>query len=301
MTCDNCRNKVEVKTKNITNEVQKILMFVKDRKVEGKLTIPVLTEVIKGAKTSRIVIDEHTRSDCHGCCSSFDKHDCGRILHQLIREHGIQQRPKVINRNQPPVNYVHCGKNANSFIAGQRTFTFKWNDDKKKGRKKATKEPSELTMGANINKDCLEALLKLNKTFNQKRQPFKITELKALATEVPKDRDSFITIEGIGAKRFDSYGQQFLEVLTQFSRIQSGPATAKKKSPHFTSANGNKSQNQFRKEGAGPSGGSRGLPKPVVRKTPSAAAPPIVPVMPKQLRKTAAQAKKGNKSRFATS
>ncbi|RXN21309.1 Bloom syndrome -like protein [Labeo rohita] len=120
--CDNCARPHKYKSRNVTEDVKKIVKFVQENceKVgnrygksaqQNRLTLNMLVDIFLGSKSARI------QSGMFGVGAAYSKHNAERLFKKLVLDSVLMEDLYITNNGQA-VAYISAGPKATSVLSG---------------------------------------------------------------------------------------------------------------------------------------------------------------------------------------
>lgn len=90
-------------------------------------------------------------------------------------------------------------------------------------RKEAVKKEKEIAKKLPLESHLYDQLVALRKQISEEKKvpPYVIfhnTALEEMAQIMPDEKFDFLTIKGVGEKKYESYGEAFIEVIKNYRR-----------------------------------------------------------------------------------
>lgn len=203
--CSNCCTSFE--TADITTEAQKIISCVyriynHNGRYLGKAAI---TDILHGSKAEKLIKNGYDTLSTYGIMSDIPVHRIRLILDNLIEKGFLGVR-----EGEYPV-VVPTELAANAIRSGQR---FEMKLPKEAKRITAKEKPAEHP----INTELLSKLKEKRRKIAEKaRIPaylvFTDATLRDMCRKLPETIEEFLGVSGVGRKKCESYGEEFLKVI----------------------------------------------------------------------------------------
>jgi ATP-dependent DNA helicase RecQ len=204
--CDVCMGET-ANTTDGTETARKILSCV--ARVGERYGASHVVEVLKGSESERVLSLRHHELSTYGLLKEMDKKTVLNFVHQLL-DQGFLDR----TRDEYPVLRL----NAASWpvLRGEKPVRFL---EPPKGKQKKTAIAEEGWRG--VDRDLFEDLRKLRREIADQRgvPPYVIfsdATLRELASRRPTTPEEMIQVKGVGAKKLEDLGPQFLERIAGF-------------------------------------------------------------------------------------
>lgn len=145
--CDNCVNfdNIELVHKDMTDLAQKVVKMVKELQ-SGRLTYTQAQDIVRGAKTAKMVQTGYINSEYHGCGSGYGRGEIERLFFHLIKNGFLQEKSKA-TRSKFSVNYLHVGPKGTLLLNGREKTVIEFikkSDDKARSMRNS-QNPATLT------------------------------------------------------------------------------------------------------------------------------------------------------------
>ena len=211
--CNNCGNCLsESEMVDITIEAQKILSCI--YRVQERYGTTMVIQVLRGSRSKRILELGLDKVSTYGIMKEYSESVLKEIVMTLVSMDYI-----YITADKYPV--LKLTQNSSSVLKGEVKVYHKKDllVTKSSGRKKVV---SSDYIEANYDKSLFEELRELRYRLSQEKglAPFMIfhdSSLKEMAVYFPQDRESFLNIKGVGLKKYESYGEQFIKIIKDYS------------------------------------------------------------------------------------
>ncbi len=211
--CNNCGNCLdESEMIDITIDAQKILSCI--YRVDQRYGLTMVTGVLRGSRNKKILEFNLDKVSTYGIMKEHSVDSLREIIMTLVAKGYI-----YITADKYPV--LKLTASAGEVLKGDvKVFHKKHLLEIKRSKKKAM---STEKMLENFDDDLFEKLRELRYNLSQEKglAPFMIfhdSTLREMASYFPKDKTSMLLIKGVGAKKFESYGEEFLQVIEEYSK-----------------------------------------------------------------------------------
>lgn len=200
--CGRCSNCLERQEKSdITEEAQKILSCVK--RMGERFGVGITAKVLKGSKDKKISQFQLTSISTYGILSSYTEKELTEWIHFLIAEQLLateEGKFPVLKLNQQSVDVLKGKRQVWMFTA-----------------------PIPHSEETDYHEDLFTALRARRKELaDEKNVPpyvlFSDATLKELSRYFPVTKEDMLTIKGIGEKKYEQYGETFLQVIQEWRR-----------------------------------------------------------------------------------
>ncbi len=201
--CDVCTGLVE--TENATTEAQMVLSAI--HRVRQSFGAGQVVDIVTGAKTQKIFSYQHDKLKTYGVGKHRDKRYWRQLIEELLSRNIIKQLGS-------PYPVLGLTKSASDILKGEQEFFI----TKTKQAHKAGK--AVLAMEKPLDPDLFEKLRLLRRSISdQLGVPpyivFSDKTLREMCVFLPTDREKMLLVNGVGFKKFEQYGDQFLRVIRE--------------------------------------------------------------------------------------
>ncbi|XP_050991830.1 recQ-like DNA helicase BLM isoform X2 [Labeo rohita] len=236
--CDNCARPHKYKSRNVTEDVKKIVKFVQENceKVgnrygksaqQNRLTLNMLVDIFLGSKSARI------QSGMFGVGAAYSKHNAERLFKKLVLDSVLMEDLYITNNGQA-VAYISAGPKATSVLSGYMQVEFVETESASSIRKHKASVTENVSKREEMVKKCLQELndlcKKLGKVFGiHYYNIFSTATLKKIAETLSSDPEVLLQIDGVTEDKLEKYGAEVIELLQKYSEWQL-PAAAQTES-----------------------------------------------------------------------
>jgi len=218
--CDNCRSGNEKTLVDLTLPAQMFLSCVK--RTDEIFGAGHIIDVLRGSHSQKILKFGHERLSTYGIGTAYSAKQWRHLSRQLI------QKGLLLH------NYEHGSlkltPKAWEVLRGKEGFFGRMETDRKERRTAAPGAYQEARLGKEEGFDeaLFEALRKKRKVLADEANlpPYAIFHdrtLQEMARVCPGDRESMLTLYGVGQRKLEKYGDAFLEVIREHCRIRPIP------------------------------------------------------------------------------
>lgn len=200
--CDNCLN-TDSKRQDITKEAQMILSAI--YKTDQNFGKNYIVDILRGSKEQKLLANEADKLSMYGIGTRLSKKEWFIVLERLIEL-------RILSIGE----YSTLKLNADAV----KILKSQMNIDIKSSRLDVDKKVKKVKQieDFDYDEDLFEELRKKRAEIaNEKGVPayiiFGDKTLKHLASEKPNNKDSMLEVNGVGEKKFDQYGEEFLSVI----------------------------------------------------------------------------------------
>nr|XP_023666914.1 Bloom syndrome protein isoform X2 [Paramormyrops kingsleyae] len=227
--CDNCARPNQYKSRNVTEDVKRIVKFVQENceKVgarysktaqQNRLTLNMLVDIFLGAKSARI------QSGMFGVGSAYSRLNAERLFKKLVLDY-ILEEDLYITANGQAVAYISLGRNAGSVLNGFMQVEFQETESASSIRKHKAAVTKAVSQREEMVQKCLQELnelcKKLGKIFGiHYYNIFSTGTLKKIAETLSADPEVLLQIDGVTEDKLDKYGAELIELLQKYSEWQ---------------------------------------------------------------------------------
>lgn len=214
--CDNCTTD-ETEMSDITIPAQKFLSAVK--RTGETFGVNYIIDVLLGTDSERTISNGHHNLSVYGVGKEFNKKQWQTFAHQLIRK-------ELITRDLEFGSLKLSEKASDVLFRDKKVFGFV--KEPKTSRKK-------LKADQVYDKELFELLrMKRKDLANEFNLPpyviFSDRSLIEMATKYPRDESAFLNIGGVGIRKLESYGSEFLSIIKSYClRKNINPVTGTQK------------------------------------------------------------------------
>ncbi|HZK33073.1 MAG TPA: DNA helicase RecQ [Tissierellaceae bacterium] len=211
--CNNCGNCLDdSEMVDITIEAQKILSCI--YRVNQRFGITMVTDVLRGSRKKRLLDFDLDKISTYGIMKEHSVDSLREIIMTLVSKGYI-----YITADKYPV--LKLSSTAGKVLNGEvEVFHKKHLVEIKSSKKK--KGISTEKMLESFDEDLFEKLRELRYSLSQEKEipPFMVfhdSSLREMASYFPRDKGSFLNIKGVGQKKFESYGEKFIEIINKYA------------------------------------------------------------------------------------
>ena len=205
--CDACLEPVE--TQDATVDAQKLLSSI--YKTDQIFGAGHVIDVLRGSKSSKVLDRGHDKLSVYGIGKEKSKHHWNILLRQLLNQNYIEIRNW---------EYRSLGLTQKSrpLLRGEEKFHMrKINELRSSSLKSRSKDEISSTHG---NLELFEELRQIRKTLAQENNvpPYVIFGDKSLhdmCLLLPRHKEEFLLVNGVGQSKCEKYGDIFLEVINK--------------------------------------------------------------------------------------
>jgi len=211
--CDNCGNCLDSsEMMDITLESQKILSCI--FRVEERYGLTMVIQVLRGSRNKRLLEFNLDNVSTYGIMKDYSENALREIIMTLVSKGYI-----YITADKFPV--LKLSGTAGEVLRGQVKVFHKKHlvEIKTLTKKKAISTEGLLET---FNEELFLKLKELRYNISQEKgfAPFMIfhdSTLKEMASYFPISKESMLMIKGVGAKKYESYGEEFLSIIKDYA------------------------------------------------------------------------------------
>lgn len=208
--CSNCLDEGE--RDDMTKEAQMIMSCVK--RMNESFGITMTAKVLKGSKSQKVIDMNFHKLSTYGLLNHYTEKEIVNLINYLVADQYL-----TVSDAQFPV--LKLTSQATDVLKNEKQVWMKRPEQAK---------PVELT----FSEELFQTLRNLRKTIadEQNLPPYLIfsdATLKELASHIPETEADMLRIKGIGEKKYNQYGEPFLEALQAF-KAEHGDAIKKTQS-----------------------------------------------------------------------
>ncbi len=219
--CNNCGNCLsESEMVDITIEAQKILSCI--YRARERFGATVIAQTLRGSKSKRILDLGLDKLSTYGIMTEYTEATIKEMIMVLVSMDYIH-----MTADEYPV--LKLVKKSGLVLRGEVKVYHKKDliETKQLNERKANikRTVDSDYIEKNYDRELFEELRELRYEIAQRNSmaPFIIFHdscLKEMATYFPKNKEEFLKIKGVGAKKFNSYGEQFIEIIQNYTKAK---------------------------------------------------------------------------------
>ena len=200
--CDNCTSSDD-KRQDITKEAQMILSTVyKTNQTFGKNYI---IDVLRGSREKKLFDNEADKLSVYGIGLHLSKKEWFVVLERLMEM-------KILTLGD--FSSLRLTNDAISVLKSQKLIDIKSSRLNVKGKEKVIKRTEEFDFDEDLYQELREKRTEIAK--DMEVPPYLIFSdktLKHLAAQKPYDKLSMLEVNGVGMKKYEQFGEEFLEII----------------------------------------------------------------------------------------
>lgn len=210
--CNNCGNCLyESEMVDITIEAQKILSCI--YRVQERFGVNMVVQVLRGSRNKRLLEFGLDKVSTYGIMKEYSESVLKEIVMTLVSMDYIH-----MTADKFPI--LKLTSNSTPVLKGEIKVYHKKEllETKERNRKIADRGHIEDNYDYNLFEKLRELRYKLSQ--DKGLAPFMIfhdSTLKEMATYFPENRESILKIKGVGLKKYESYGEEFVEVIKNYA------------------------------------------------------------------------------------
>ena len=204
--CENCLDKSEMM--DITVEAQKILSCV--YRANERFGTTIIIQTLRGSRNKKILEYGLDKISTYGIMKEYTEDTLREIIMTLVSREYI-----YITADKFPI--LKLSSKSGEILQGKvRVF------HKKHLMEKQATIKAKGIIPLNFNEKLYEKLRELRYSISQEKglAPFMIfhdATLKEMASFFPQDKKDLLNIKGVGLKKYESYGEEFLQIIKSYS------------------------------------------------------------------------------------
>lgn len=218
--CGNCLDDREMK--DISLEAQKIISCV--YRMDQKFGTTMVAKVLMGSKDKRILQYNLDRISTYGIMNKYTEKEIREMIMLLIAD-------GYLNMTEGKYPVVQLTSNSMKVLRGEE-----------KVYQRVESESNELKKEIPVHGELFEELRSIRMDIALKKgvPPYIIfadATLKEMCTYLPENREEMLMIKGVGHKKYESYGEIFINIISNYK--EKTGADAPKKPHKYNSAKSN--------------------------------------------------------------
>lgn len=212
-SCNNCSNCLdETEMIDVTVEAQKILSCI--YRVNERYGINTVILILKGSKSKKILELGLHKVSTYGIMENYNSDSIKEIAMHLVSMGYI-----YITADKFPV--LKLTKISKAVLKGNVKVYHKRNLVEKKATSNKDKESDKREIKINFDKELFNRLKELRtEKAKEKNVPvfiiFHDKALKEMAAYLPQDKEEFLKVKGVGLKKYESYGEDFIKTVKEY-------------------------------------------------------------------------------------
>ncbi len=202
--CDICTD--EARTEDLSVDAQKLLSAI--ARTGERFGAGHIVDIVKGSDTEKIRQRGHQSLPTFGVGRNKAKKHWQQVLNDLLNRGALQQQ----GGRYPTLSMTQSGRD---ILFGREPFQVVRRTSHSILVKRSAKEAFEAELFERLRTKRLE--LSREKGIAP-YMVFSDASLEEMARDIPRDRQAFLRINGVGRKKMKQYGQQFLELIEAYAR-----------------------------------------------------------------------------------
>lgn len=208
--CGNCQDESEMM--NITIESQKILSCV--YRTNERYGASTVIEVLRGSKNKKIAAFGLDQVSTYGIMADYSTHSIREMIMTLVSK-GYAH---ITTEKFPLLKLTRLSKGV---LKGEVEVYHKKHLVEKKVEEKSRKNIAKRAVNGEFDTDLFEKLKELRSSIaKEKKLPpyiiFHDAALKEMAEYFPQNKNAFMEINGVGEKKYENYGEEFLQLIQAY-------------------------------------------------------------------------------------
>ncbi|NWT01865.1 BLM protein, partial [Mionectes macconnelli] len=238
VVCDNCSRKKDYKSRDVTEDVKKIVRFVGEHCGQGgqngrrrnpgsgRYTLNMMVDIFIGTTSAKI------QSGIFGKGAAYSRHNAERLFRKLVLDR-ILDEDLYITANDQAVAYVILGEKAQAVLDGALQVEFHETESATAIRRQRA-SMAKMSQREEVVKQCLSELTDtckvLGKVFDVHYfNIFSTSTLKKIAETLSSDVEVLLQIDGVTEDKLEKYGAEIIQVMEKYSECSipedaAGPA-----------------------------------------------------------------------------
>ncbi|MDD4569250.1 MAG: DNA helicase RecQ [Tepidanaerobacteraceae bacterium] len=214
-SCNNCSNCLDQSERvDITVEAQKILSCI--YRVNQSYGVNTVIQVLRGSKNKKVMEWGLDKTSTYGIMQDYSNNAIKEMIMTLISQGYIH-----MTADKFPV--IKLTSMSREILKGKVKFYHKKDLLQKPETSKALDGFSLDGINDNLDKNLFERLRQLRHTIAQEKDlpPYIIfhdSSLKEMAAYMPRNQEEFFKIKGVGQKKYESYGGEFINLINEYIR-----------------------------------------------------------------------------------
>lgn len=213
-SCENCSNCLdEAEMIDITLEAQKILSCI--YRLDQRYGVNIVIQVLRGSRNKKVLEAGLNNVSTYGIMKDYSSFILSEIIMTLVSKGYI-----YITADKYPV--LKLTRKSREVLKGEVQVLHKKYLIHNEG---ATIKKDKQAKAGDIDYDqgLFQKLrdLRFQRATEKEVPPYVIfhdAALREMAAYMPQDKESFLEIKGVGNKKYESYGKEFIELIKEYSR-----------------------------------------------------------------------------------
>ncbi|ABR50763.1 ATP-dependent DNA helicase RecQ [Alkaliphilus metalliredigens QYMF] len=208
--CSNCLDRSEMI--DITLEAQKVLSCI--YRIDQRYGVNIVTQVLRGSKNKKILQLGLDKVSTYNIMKNYSEQGVREIIMTLVARGYIH-----VTTDKFPV--LKLTAQCREILQGDVKIHHKKELVEAIGSKDEKERKSKKAVSDHFDEELLSQLKELRSTIaSEKRVPpfmiFHDRTLKEMAACFPRTKEVFLTIDGVGMKKYENYGAQFMDLVEAY-------------------------------------------------------------------------------------
>lgn len=211
--CNNCGNCIDQsEMMDVTIEAQKILSCI--YRTNERYGLTTIIQVLRGSKNKRLLEWGLDKVSTYGIMETYSDTAIREITMTLVSMGYIH-----MTADKFPI--LKLTSKALGVLRGETKVYHKKHLIERKGSARDKEEQRKKDVGSNYDNELFLKLRELRHSIAREKQiaPFMVfhdSTLKAMAEYFPQDKEGMLTINGVGLKKYESYGEAFMSLIKDY-------------------------------------------------------------------------------------
>lgn len=211
--CNNCGNCLDQSEMiDVSVEAQKILSCI--YRTNERYGLSTIIQVLRGSKNKKIRDYNLDKVSTYGIMTDFTEIAVREIAMTLVSKGYIHITP-----DKYPI--LKLTAKSLKVLKGETKVYHKKHLIEREGLRNQSEEQTKKDAYQNYDNELFDRLKELRYKIAKERQmaPFIVfhdSTLKAIASYFPKNKEEFLTINGVGQKKYESYGEEFISLVNDY-------------------------------------------------------------------------------------
>ncbi|KGX93798.1 ATP-dependent DNA helicase RecQ [Pontibacillus halophilus JSM 076056 = DSM 19796] len=202
--CSNCLSTGEQTDR--TKEAQIVLSCIK--RMGERFGAGMVAKVLKGSKSQKVLDFRFHTLSTYGLLSKWKEKEIAQFIQYLISE-------GIVSASEGQYPLLKLTQEALPVLKSERTVTMK------------VETPVQQQTDENVDQELFEQLRSLRKSIADEHEippyiVFSDATLKEMTIHLPTTKEHMLSIKGVGEKKFEQYGDVFLDRITSYRAVVDG-------------------------------------------------------------------------------
>ncbi|MRH44038.1 DNA helicase RecQ [Aquibacillus halophilus] len=212
--CNNCGNCLhDDEREEMTREAQMVLSCVK--RMNQRFGAGLTAKVLKGSKDKKVIEFGFNKLTTYGLMSHYTEKEITNFIHFLVAE-------AILSSGEERFPILKLTKEAEAVLKGQKQIWMFTGSVKR-------------SVETDYKEELFEELRQLRKQIaDQEKVPpyvlFSDATLKEMSRYFPKTKEDMLQIKGVGLKKYDQYGEVFIDAISEWTSQNSTEIATQKAS-----------------------------------------------------------------------